>query len=305
MKMNRRDFIKAALLMGSSSLIDSSGKAFAAESLAGKPDRYGVLTDLTKCVGCRSCEAACNDANKLSQPEISFDDQSVFQRERRPDWKAYTVVNRYPNTKEESKPIFRKMQCFHCNDPACASACLVGAFKKTPEGAVTYNEKVCIGCRYCMAACPFSIPAYEYFSALDPKVVKCTMCYQRVSQGGVPACVEACPEGTLTFGKRNQLIKLARERIMKNPDEYIDHIYGEHEVGGTCMLYISGVPFEQVGFRTDLGTTPYPMYTKGFLWSVPLVLILWPALLGGVYIFTKSREQRNGTEAKKSERGEE
>lgn len=303
MKIDRRQFIKASIAIGVSSLISSPGKAFAIEDFADRPNRYGVLTDLTKCIGCRSCEAACNEENKLPEPKISFDDPSVFEKERRPDWKAYTVVNRYQNPKDEGKPIFRKMQCFHCNEPACASACLVGAFKKTSEGAVIYNEKVCIGCRYCMAACPFSIPAYEYFSAFDPKIVKCMMCYHRVSKGGVPACVEACPEEGLTFGKRKQLIRLARGRIMKNPDQYIDHIYGEHEAGGTSWLYISGVPFEQVGFRTDLGTTPYPTFTKGFLWSVPLVLVLWPALLGGVYVFTKSREKRNETEARKSEIG--
>lgn len=304
MKISRRDFIKAAII-GGSGLVGISGKAFAAEDFSNQPNRYGILTDLTRCVGCRICEAACNDANKLPQPEISFDDTSVFEKERRPDWRAYTVVNRYPNPKDESNPVFRKMQCFHCNEPACASACLVGAIKKTPEGSVLYDESLCIGCRYCMAACPFSIPAYDYSSAVSPKLVKCTMCYKKISTGGVPACVEACSEQTHTFGKRKELIKLARERIVKNPEKYFDHIYGEHEVGGTSWMYISGVPFEQVGFPTDLATVPYLTLTKGFLGAVPLVLTLWPALLGGFYIFTKSREHKDESEAQKSEKGEE
>lgn len=304
MKISRRDFIKAAII-GGSGLVGISGKAFAAEDFSNQPNRYGILTDLTRCVGCRICEAACNDANRLPQPEISFDDTSVFQKERRPDWRAYTVVNQYPNPKDESNPVFRKMQCFHCNEPACASACLVGAIKKTPEGSVLYDESLCIGCRYCMAACPFSIPAYDYYSATRPKLVKCTMCYTRISTGGVPACVEACSENAHTFGKRKELIKLARERIVKNPEKYFDHIYGEHEVGGTSWMYISGVPFEQVGFPTDLATVPYLTFTKGFLGAVPLVLTLWPALLGGIYIFTKSREHKDESEAQKSEKGEE
>lgn len=130
------------------------------------------------------------------------------------------------------------------------------------------------------------------------------MCYERISRGGIPACVEACPEETLTFGKRNQLIKIAREKIVKNPEKYTDHIFGEHEVGGTSWMYISGVPFEQVGFPTDLATVPYPTFTKGFLGAVPLVLTLWPALLGGIYIFTKSREEKGEAEIEKSEKGE-
>jgi len=303
MKINRRDFIKAAII-GGSSLIGISGEVFAAEDFSNQPNRYGVLTDLTRCAGCRLCEAACNDANRLPQPEISFDDTSVFEKERRPDWRAYTVVNRYLNPKNEGAPVFRKMQCFHCNEPACASACLVGAIKKTAEGSVLYDESVCIGCRYCIAACPFSIPAYDYYSPIKPKLVKCTMCYTRISTGRVPACVEACSEEAHTFGKRKALIKLARERIVKNPDKYVDHIYGEHEVGGTSWMYISGVPFEQVGFPADLATVPYLTFTKGFLGAVPLVLTLWPALLGGIYIFTKSREQKDETVTQKSEKGE-
>ncbi len=303
MKMNRRTFMKAAIAIGGSSVIGFSEKALAEEDFSELPSRFGVLTDLTRCVGCRACEGACNDANKLPAPEVSFDDQSVFKQERRPDWRAYTVVNQYRNPKDKNTPIFRKVQCFHCNEPACASACLVGAIKKTPEGAVLYDESICIGCRYCMAACPFSIPAYDYFSALKPKLVKCTMCHKRISNGDVPACVEACPEKVHTFGKRKELIRLAREIIIKNPDKYVDHIFGEHEAGGTSWMYISGIPFEQAGFPTNILKVSYPSFTRGFLGAVPLVLTLWPALLGGFYIFTKSREQKTGSEADKSMKG--
>ena len=284
--------MKSVAAASGASLVGKSQLAKGVEDFTGYPDRFGVLSDLTRCVGCRTCEAACNEVNQLPPPKIPFEDQSVFENIRRTDTNAYTVVNRYPNPKQGGLPIYVKHQCRHCDEPACASACLVRAFTKTPEGAVSYNKGVCIGCRYCMTACPFYVPAYEYNDPFSPEIRKCTMCYDtRISKGGIPACVEACPMEAMTFGKRSDLIKLARKRIMEHPDRYIDHIYGEREVGGTDWLYISGVPFEQLGFATDLGTKPYPELTRGFLSMVPAVLVIWPALLGGIYMFTQHREQ--------------
>lgn len=292
MGISRRKFLKAAAVAGGASLLGKSQLAQGGEHFTGYSDRFGVLTDLTRCVGCRSCEVACNEANKLPPPKISFEDQSVFEKTRRTDAQTYTVVNRYPNPKPDGPPIYVKHQCRHCDEPACASACLVKAFRKTPEGAVAYNKDVCVGCRYCMTACPFYVPAYEYNDPFSPEVRKCTMCYDtRISKGGIPACVEACPMEVMAFGKRSDLIRLARERIMEHPDRYVDHIYGQHEVGGTSWLYISGVPFEKLGFAMDLGTKPYPELTRGFLSMVPAVLVIWPALLGGFYMFTQHREQ--------------
>jgi len=294
MTINRRAFLKAIGAIGASGLVGGQGKVLASQEFRGYPDRYGVLSDLTLCIGrnCRKCEEACNRENKLPPPKVPFEDNSVFEQVRRTDVQSYTVVNRYPNPKPGGPPIYVKHQCRHCDEPACASACLVKAFKKTPKGPVTYNKGVCIGCRYCMTACPFYVPAYEYNDPLSPEIKKCTMCYDtRVSKGRIPACVEACPLEVITFGKRSDLIKLARKKIMDHPDRYVDHIYGEHEVGGTCWLYISGVPFEKLGFPMDLGTEPYPELTRGFLTMVPAVLVIWPALLGGIYMFTKNREQ--------------
>ena len=297
MEVSRRKFLKSIAAASGAGLLSKSRLAQGASSLTGWQDRFGILSDLTRCVGCRSCEAACNEINKLPSPKIPFEDQSVFEKIRRTDAQTYTVINRYPNPKPEGQPIFVKRQCMHCDEPACASACLVKAFRKTREGSVTYNQGVCIGCRYCMTACPFYVPAYEYDDPFSPEIKKCTMCYaNRISKGGIPACVEACPMEAITFGKRSDLIKLARKRIIEQPDIYIDHIYGEHEVGGTSWLYISGVPFEKIGFRMDLGTTPYAELTKGFLGAVPLVLILWPAFLIGVYMFTKRRQGMIETE---------
>lgn len=299
MAINRRGFLKAVGAIGASTLVAGPKKALAYQGFTGNPDRYGILTDLTLCIGrnCRKCEAACNKENKLPPPKVPFEDNSVFDQTRRPEPQSFTVVNRYPHPQSGGPPIYVKNQCRHCDEPACASACLVKAFTKTREGAVTYNKGVCVGCRYCMTACPFYVPAYEYNKPFSPEVKKCTMCYDtRVSKGGIPACVEACPMETMTFGKRSDLIRLARKRIIENPDKYIDHIYGEQEVGGTSWMYISGVPFEQLGFPMDLGTKPYPELTKGFLSMVPAVLVIWPALLGGFYMFTQHREEMGVSE---------
>lgn len=253
-----------------------------------RPDSFGVLCDVTRCVGCRSCEEACNVINDLPAPDRPFDDYTVFEEKRRPTSKAFTVVNRYQTSKGI---IYRKIQCNHCLEPACATACLVHAYQKKPEGSVLWNEKVCIGCRYCMHACPFYVPAFEYESPA-PRIRKCTLCYERIHSGKLPACVEACPVEALIFGKRIDLIKIARERIRKNADRYIDHIYGEFEAGGTNWMYLSSVPFNEIGLSEAVGTYPMAEYTRGFLSSVPLVLVIWPALLGGFYAFSKRNAEK-------------
>jgi formate dehydrogenase iron-sulfur subunit len=294
MAISRRGFLKTISSIGASGLVGQPKKLLAGENFEGYPDRYGVLTDLTLCIGrnCRKCEAACKKENKLPPPEVPLEDNSVFEKERGLDARNLTVVNRHLNPQPGKPSVYVKNQCRHCDEPACASACLVKALRKTPQGAVIYNRDVCIGCRYCMTACPFYIPAYEYENPLSPEIKKCTMCYAtRTSKGRIPACVEACPLEVMTYGKRGELIKLARKKIIDNPERYVDHIYGEHEVGGTCWLYISGVPFEELGFPMDLGTKPYPELTRGFLTMVPAVLVIWPALLGGFYMFSKHREQ--------------
>jgi|Deesub1362A_J573_1020465.scaffolds.fasta_scaffold00199_10 Fe-S-cluster-containing dehydrogenase component len=290
-KISRRRFLGTVAAIGGISLIGSYKDASAYKEFTGWPNRYGCLTDLTECVGCRSCEEACNEANNLPKPDVPFDDKSVFNEKRRPTVQAYTVVNRYENPKDAGKPIYRKIQCNHCNEPACASACPIHAYTKTPEGAVLYDPEKCFGCRYCMIACPFYVPAYDYASPLEPKIVKCVLCYGRIKNGDMPACAEACPVGAITFGKRSDLIKLAREKIMKNPDRYIDHIYGEHEVGGTSWMYISGVPFEQLDFPANLPKKPLIEQTKGFLSAVPVVFTVWPALFGMIYAALRHREE--------------
>ena len=194
MKIDRRNFLKSLSAIGLSGIVGGSDKAFASENFSGYPNQLGMLTDLTICIGCRLCEKACKEAHGLPPHKKPVEDKSVFDEIRRPDDTFLTVVNRYTDIDNENAPIYRKVQCNHCNEPACASACLVNAFKKTPEGAVIYNEDVCIGCRYCMIACPFYIPAYEFNDSLSPAIKKCDLCYDaRIKNGGGPACGEIFP----------------------------------------------------------------------------------------------------------------
>jgi len=235
--------------------------------------------------------------NDFPPPDRPFTDLLVLDKKRRTDEKTYTVVNRYEGVTEneeggeKSFSVFRKTQCNHCKEPACASACFVRAFTKTPEGAVLYDPSVCVGCRYCILACPFNVPTYEYDKVLEPRVMKCTLCHPRITKGLLPGCVEACPKEALTFGKRENLIRIARERIRKHPDRYVNHIYGEDEVGGTNWLYLAGIPFNRIDLREDYQIRPAPEFTAGALGAVPIVIGLWPVLLTGLYAISQRKEK--------------
>ncbi len=291
MSISRRKFLGWLGAAGLGATLGTPANAASNKEFEGYPGSIGVLFDNTRCIGCRKCEAGCNKVNELPAPDKPFDDLSVLEDRRRTTDKTYTVVNRYDRAGESGGPPYRKIQCNHCLEPACASACFVRAFTKTRSGAVTYDESVCVGCRYCMIACPFEIPTYEYDSAFSPRVMKCTMCHPRIIKGLLPGCVEACPTEALTFGRRTDLLQIGRERIRRFPERYVNHIYGEKEMGGTSWLYLSGVPFHQIGMREDLGTTPAPKLTAGALSGVPIVVGIWPVLLGGIYAINKRKEK--------------
>lgn len=291
MSISRRKFLTWMGGAGASAVVGSKAQASTHKHFEGYPDSYGVLHDMTLCIGCRSCEEACNKVNDLPAPETSFKDLTVLEQKRRMTDTAYTVVNKFEPKKQNQSPIFGKIQCNHCLEPACASVCFVKAFEKTKEGAVVWDASVCVGCRYCLVACPFEVPAYSYNDALTPSVLKCNLCQPRIEKGLLPGCVEACPNEALTFGKREDLLRIAKERIRRHPDRYVDHVYGEKEMGGTSWLYLSGVPFDEVGMRTDLGDTAAPVFSAGALAVVPMVIGLWPVMLTGIYAMTKRKEK--------------
>jgi formate dehydrogenase iron-sulfur subunit len=239
---------------------------------SGATKSFAILTDTTLCTGCENCVRACKKKNNLGQDEprrwkMAIDDLSATR---------FTTIIRH-----DGGHYIRK-QCRHCAEPACASACLVGALKKTKEGPVTYDPGLCIGCRYCMIACPYDIPRYEWSKAA-PTIRKCDMCYDRVLKGLTPACVEACPESATIFGERSELIAEAKRRLAADPNKYVQKVVGEIEVGGTSVLYISDIPLDFLGWRSEKGEIPLPLLTWASLKKIPPTILGVGAVMSGLY----------------------
>ena len=293
-KQSRRDFLKTSALVGSGIAGLSSSKVKAAPKNVLSEDRMGVLVDTTVCIGCRKCEWACKTAHNLETESLeTYEDRSVFKEMRRPDDKALTIVNEYPAAQSDGFPIDVKIQCMHCDHPACVSACIVGAFSKQENGSVVWDTDRCIGCRYCMVACPFQIPAFQFEKAIQPEIRKCDFCFSRTSKGQLPACVEICPMEALTYGKREDLVKIAHQRIRLYPERYIDHLYGEYEVGGTAWMYLASKDFHELQFP-KLGRNPAPGVSETiqhgiFAYFVPPIALY--ALLGGVMWLNKNKKK--------------
>jgi Fe-S-cluster-containing dehydrogenase component len=285
MKLSRRGFLRVAGITGTAALGLGAGRARAVtQADAAGENETAMLVDTTLCAGCRACEAACAEANRLPAPSV---DEAVLKGRRETSPDAFTVVNDFGPIGKGGEERFAKRQCMHCVEPACASACPVRALDKTREGPVIYRGERCMGCRYCMVACPFEIPKYQYDKAV-PLVRKCTFCAGRQAQGKKPACAEVCPTGALSFGKRGALVELAKYRVYRTPEKYYHHIYGEHEAGGTNWMYISDVKFDQLAMK-KVRDEPYPDKLTGALSAPPFVMTLWPPLLMGLYAFSKKR----------------
>lgn len=249
--VSRRDFLKIAGTAAGTAALSMVGadSALASSESHLDPDRFGVLADFTVCIGCRRCEFACSEAHDLPFEDLEkYDDRSVFESMRRPTVDDLTVINAYSPPAGETDPLTVKVNCLHCEKPSCVSACIVGALTKDTRGPVVYDAWKCIGCRYCMIACPFQIPAYEYDNATTPKVVKCDLCAHLTlsGEGKIPACVDICPVDALTFGRREDLLELAHRRLQNDPDRYFNKVYGEHDGGGTSWLYLSDRDFSEV-----------------------------------------------------------
>ncbi len=287
MDVDRRTFLRlAGATVGVLALAPGSALA---ESLptGAAGEGKGMLVDLTRCVGCGWCQKACRESNDL--PEKDGCPEGVSSELTADTWTAA----QYHQFEVDGRPyrVFVKRQCMHCLHPACVSACPVGALQKTESGPVVYDTSRCIGCRYCMVACPFGIPKFQWDDAL-PTICKCTFCADRQAEGLAPACSSACPTGALTFGDRKDLIAEAEARIAAEPGKYVAHIYGQEEVGGTSWLYLSPVPFDELGFPvveseavTGLSEAVATVGTAGMATGVT-------ALLAGVYYwFGRRREE--------------
>jgi len=237
-----------------------------------------ILIDTTRCTGCEECISACKRENKLGKDmprpwQRRIDDLSATRYS--------TILHR-----DDGRDV--RVQCRHCLEPACVSACLVGAMQKTPEGAVIYDGDKCMGCRYCMNACPYGIPRYDWDAGV-PYVRKCTLCYQRISKGLEPACVEACRFKAMIFGTRDALLAEAHRRLAQNPDRYVQRVVGETEIGGTSILYLSDLDLSFLAFKPELGDKPLPERTWAALSKVPPLFFGMAGLMGGIYWFIGRR----------------
>jgi Fe-S-cluster-containing dehydrogenase component len=259
------------------------------------PDAVAMLYDSTVCTGCKACMPACNEANGL--PADSLLSGGIWDMPTDLNSKTKNIIQLYQEpggrkpegqAPEGQEFAFVKRQCMHCLDPACVTGCPFGALEKGQWGAVTWNSSLCIGCRYCEVACPFEVPKFEW-DKWNPKIVKCEFCYdQRLVEGKEPACTAVCPTGAVVFGKRVDLLAKAKDRIAASPDKYFERrVYGEHEAGGTQVLYLSGVAFDKIGLPKLASTSLGHYATK-----VTSVIYKWlsgPILMAGVLGFVIKR----------------
>lgn len=281
-----------------------------------------TLIDIANCIGCRACQVACKQWNETDGEQTELQTDLGFQNPAALSAKTYTLIA-FHEFENEQKPggvesAFVMQRCLHCLEPACVSACPTTALYRQDDGPVSYDSDECIGCRYCQLACPWDVPTSEW-NSMAPKISKCTHCADRISQPApvsfnaqalsnadntrfadtiaTPACVKACPADALLYGTREEMLKVAHQRIAARPDKYVNHVYGEKELGGTTVLYLSRVPFEKLGFPT-YGEKPFTAFTKTALGAVPPAVIGVGAALGAAYAFFRKRAKRVADESK-------
>ena len=283
-KISRRTLLKWTG-MSATAFVLATALTNQAQAIPAEPEEedptIGILIDLTRCTGCQSCSLACQVANERPATVAPPSRLSSY---------AYSYVSTIALTagEEQREPIYVKRQCMHCVHPACVSACTVGALQKTATGPVVYDDSKCIGCRYCQYACPFGVPTYDWDNVLG-LIHKCQMCAVRQQNGQAPACVAACPNGALRFGKRHELLAQAHAQIDSNPDRYIDHVYGETEAGGTSVLYLAAVPFESLSFP-QFGPEPIPHYAEMVMERTPLIALGVATVATVLHRLTKPHE---------------
>jgi formate dehydrogenase iron-sulfur subunit len=252
-----------------------------------------ILTDTTKCIGCLKCVSACKVTHNLKS-----DVPRIWQKNDGLSSDNWTSII----SKPESHYV--RKQCRHCIEPACTAVCPVGALHKTEIGAVVYDSNKCLGCRYCMMACPFGIPRYDWDKTV-PYIEKCILCYDMIVKGGQPACTEACPTGATIFGNRNDLLKLAHQRIKENPGKYINKVWGEHEIGGTSVLYVSDIDLGFLSYQTNLPTSPMPEETSAAMKSVPFAFVGMGGIMLGLNWIIRRRMELSKEQHKDKESSDE
>lgn len=234
-----------------------------------------ILYDSTICIGCRQCEEACAAGKNLAYNDKIAAEERLSERK-------LTTIRTYGER-------FSRKLCMHCQEPSCVSVCPVAALEKTKLGPVVYHEDRCMGCRYCIVACPFQVPVYEWNSRI-PRMRKCDLCADKLTRGGVTRCSEICPVNATITGERGGMIAEARRRIAEKPTEYYPEIYGVNEAGGTSVFILSAVPFDQIGYNTQIPKSSMPQFTWNVLQHIPQVVVVGTVLMGGIYWITSRRE---------------
>jgi formate dehydrogenase iron-sulfur subunit len=242
-----------------------------------------ILVDVTRCTGCERCVDACAETKGIDPLKVQLD--RLISGDG-------LSKNRLLSVPQVATGRFARMSCMHCLEPSCVSACLVGGITKTPDGPVVYDPEKCIGCRYCMLACPFHIPRYEWGETI-PFMVKCDMCADRQTHGLAPACVEACPHEALQFGDRDALLREAHELIAHGHGAYLPRVWGEHELGGTSVLYISDVDLGAMGWPGPR-TAPIPSLTEPLIAKTPFIGLSVAAGLLGIHWVIRRRMRLAG-----------
>lgn len=319
--MNRRDFLKASL-GGVAAL--GSGTALARPNREPAPQAVGMLYDSTLCIGCKACVAKCKEVNGMP-PEIDGDNlQWDSARDLSPQ--TLNVIKLYENGSGEKKDretdgyAFEKRSCMHCVDPGCVSVCPVTALRRHPvTGIVTYHKDACIGCRTCMTGCPYNVPRYDFNNPVG-EIHKCQLCNQagveRIDKGMMTGCAEACPTGATLFGPREALLAEAKRRMELKPGEiynyprgdvtkpdshhekevpeYLQHVWGEKEAGGTNVMHISSVPFDKLGMP-PLGERSYASISETVQHTLYSYMVLPAVVLGGLsYVVRRNTEDKEG-----------
>lgn len=264
MKINRRKFITGSATLGALTLLPRLDTAQAAIS----PDSYATLIDLTKCNGCKDtsqplCVSACREGRKDSFPEPSPEQlQDYWPQKKHEDWSQKRHLNdrftpynwifvQRVNVNGRNLSIPRR--CMHCDNPPCAKLCPFGVNHKTSEGPVYINQNLCFGGAKCRSVCPWSVPQrqagvglYTLWQDILPVgggvMFKCDLCRDRLQEGGLPHCIEACPTKAMQIGPREEIVSLAH----KLKGEYSGDIYGVSENGGTSTIYVSPIPFSEI-----------------------------------------------------------
>jgi Fe-S-cluster-containing dehydrogenase component len=243
MSTDRRAFFKN-IAAAAATLTVLPTAAEAREKKTAPSDAIGMLYDATKCIGCKACVVACKEANSMPADTDGYGG-GLYDSPDSLNQYTKNIIQLYKDGGEQS---YVKKQCMHCIDPACVGACMLGALQKGKMGVVSYDVSKCVGCRYCETVCPFNVPKFQW-AKVAPKIVKCEFCKERLAEGKEPACTTVCPRKAVIFGKYTDLLDEAHRRLQDNPGKYVNKVYGEHELGGTQVLYLSPIEFEKLGFR--------------------------------------------------------